>query len=93
MKFNAETQRGGAATETECSRPRLQQRAAGGRLVNNPAHSGLRMLLRPGTGALRSILCSCEEFGVLQCKGRGEAQRGISLCILCVILRSLRLCV
>src|ERR1019366_5922222 len=51
--FNAEAQRGEAATETECSRPRLQQRAAAGRLVINPAHSGLRMLLRPGTGALR----------------------------------------
>jgi len=47
------SQRGGAATKTECSRPRLQQRAAGGRLVNNPAHPGLRMLLRPETGALR----------------------------------------
>jgi hypothetical protein len=57
-RLNVETQRGGAATETECSRPRLQQRAAGGRLVNNPAHSGLRMLLRPGTGALRPILRS-----------------------------------
>jgi hypothetical protein len=59
VRRNAETrrtQRGGAATKTECSRPRLQQRAAGGRLVNNPAHPGLRMLLRPGTGALRPIL-------------------------------------
>ena len=56
--FNAETQPGGAATKTECSRPRLQQRAVEGRLVNNPTRFGLRMLLRPGTGALRPRLRS-----------------------------------
>jgi hypothetical protein len=31
--------------------------------VNNPAHSGLRMLLRPGTGALRPILRSLRRIG------------------------------
>jgi len=42
----------------ECSRPRLQQRAAARGLVNNPAHSGLGMLLRPGRAHPGQFLAS-----------------------------------
>jgi hypothetical protein len=68
--LTTKTWRGEAATETECSCPRLQQRTAGGRLGNNPAHSGLRMLLRPGTGALRPILRSLRGIWGIVAKAR-----------------------